>query len=111
VDVVTSFSTYSGTVAAVCLMGLSLLVCFGCLNKMGVQYMKKHHTLLHRKSFEDFKCEQTRACVTPFNSLHNCKTFKKFKLAIDQSHMLSQKFMKYLAQKEIEKDRSFLKIN
>ncbi|CAK9873089.1 unnamed protein product [Sphagnum jensenii] len=56
----TSFSTYSGTVAAICLMGLFLLVCFGCLNKIGVQYMKKHHTLLHRKSFEDFKCEQTR---------------------------------------------------
>ncbi len=96
-DVVTSFSTYSGTVVAVCLMGLFLLVCFGYLNKIGVQYMKKQHTLLHRKSFEDFKCEQTRACVTPFNSLHNHKTFFEFKLTIDESHMLSQKFMKYLA--------------
>jgi hypothetical protein len=97
VDVVTSFSTYSGTVAAICLMGLFLLVCFGCLNKIGAQYMKKHHALLHKKSFEDFKCEQTRARVTPFNSLHICKTFFKFKLAIDQSHMFSQKFMNYFA--------------
>lgn len=46
--------------AGVCLVGLFLIGCFGCLNTVAVEYMRKYNVLIAKETHEDLACDQSR---------------------------------------------------
>lgn len=61
---VTSLSTFQATVAGVCIVGIVGLCCIGCLNSVGVSYLRRYNVLMTRETRDQQECEQNRVSKT-----------------------------------------------